>query len=530
MFIKKTRGGSKDKPIYYLQLAQSYRDKDGKPKHRVLCTLGREEDIINGGLADSLAEKFASLSDKCILLNKEKQCLGSSYLLGPILALEAIWKKLNLQGLFETLRSQSNLNMDLEKAVKLMVLNRLVDPKSKLAIHDWKTKLYGEDYNSIELHHLYRSIDILAENTNMLQKELYETTLSLFKPEIKLVFYDLTTFYFESQIPDVLRKFGYSKDNKTDCVQIMLGLIISQDDIPLGYEIFPGNTYEGNTVKTMVERLKEKYEIEKIVFVADKGILSEKVLLELETAGYEYIVAYKIASMPKKDHERILDKQGYSIVNKDLQIKEMQYKGRRLILGYSQKRAGRDQHMREEVIKKLEKKLAVDKKAMIAKSSYKKYLEISECDIKIDEEKVKSQSRWDGYFGFITNNQNLESQEIVNAYKLLWQIEESFRCMKSTLDLRPVYHWTQKRIEGHIMLCFLSFYVLRVMQRQWTSAGIELSPPRVIDSLSEIQVIEIKSQSKIHYARTEIVAQNNQILRALGVKIPNFILKEVVVG
>jgi transposase len=524
MFIKKTRGGSKDKPISYLQLAQSYRDKDGKPKHRVLCTLGREDDIINSGLTDSLAEKFASLTDNFILINKQKQCLGSSFLLGPILALEALWKKLNFKGLFQTLGSQYNLSIDFEKAVKLMVLNRLVDPKSKLAIQDWKNKLYGQEFQSIELHHLYKSIDILAKNKNILQKELYKTTLSLFKPEIKLVFYDLTTFYFESQIPAVLKKFGYSKDNKTDCVQIMLGLIISQDDIPLGYELFPGNTYEGNTVKTMIERLKEKYKIEKIVFVADKGILSEKVLLELETAGYEYIVSYKIAAMPKKDHERILDKQDYTKVNEDLQTKEIQHKGRRLILGHSQKRAGRDRHMREELLKKLEKIIAKDKKSIIANSAQKKYLNITGCTVNIDNQKVEKQSQWDGYFGFITNNQEMKSQEILHAYRLLWQIEESFRCMKSTLDLRPVYHWTERRIEGHIMLCFLSFYVLRVMQRQWISSGIDLSPAKVMENLSEIRAIELKTDKQSIYARTEIVGLNNQIFRALGVKIPNFIL------
>lgn len=529
MFIRRTKGGSKDNPIYYLQLAESFRDKNGKPKHRVLCSLGREEDVLNKGLTDDLAQKLASIKNNLILLDKTKQSIGSTFLLGPILALESMWKKLNLKGLLEGVKLQNQTNIDIEKSVKLMILNRLVDPKSKLAIESWKNKLYSEEYKAIELQHLYRTIDILADHKDMLQKELYQTTLALFKPQIKLLFYDLTTLYFESQVPNALKQFGYSKDNKTDCVQVMLGLIISQDDIPLGYEIFPGNTYEGHTVKSMIEKLKTKYEIEKIVFVADKGILSEKVLLELETAGYEYIVAYKIAGMPKKDQDEILKKTDYAIINKDLQIKEIPYKGRRLILGHSEKRASRDRYMREELLKKLEKKIDTDKKGLIANIAHKKYLEITDYNVSIDQKKVELQSRWDGYFGFITNNRELKSQQIIDSYRLLWQIEESFRCMKSTLDLRPIYHWTEKRIQGHIMLCFLSFYILRVIQRHLIASGIQISPAKVMESLSEIQAIELKSKNIKYYARTEIEGLNNQILRALQVKIPSFILKEVVV-
>lgn len=524
MFIRKTRGGSKNKPIYYLQLVQSYRDKNGKPKHRVLCNLGREEDVLNNGIADSLAEKLAALTNNLIVLNKKEQGIGATFLLGPILALDTIWKKLNITGLLESIKNENLVNIDFEKAVKLMVLNRLVDPKSKLGIKAWKKKLYSEEFKSIELQHLYRTIDILADNNDILQKSLYKTTLSLFKPQIRLLFYDLTTLYFESQVPSALKRFGYSKDNKTDCVQIILGLIISQDDIPLGYEIFPGNTYEGHTVKRMLDKLKVKYEIEKIVFVADKGILSEKVLLELETAGYEYIVAYRIAGMPKKDKDRLVGTQDYSVINEDLRVKEVPYKGRRLILGYSEKKAGRDRYMRIEVLKKLEQKIRKDKKGLIANATHKKYLEITDCSVKIDPCKVEEQSKWDGYFGFITNNTKLTSHEIIKAYRLLWQIEESFRCMKSTLDLRPVYHWTEKRIKGHIMLCFLSFYILRIIQRQLISVGLDLSPAKIMESLSEIQAIEIKSENKKYFARTDIVGQNNQILRTLGVKIPSFIL------
>jgi transposase len=264
--------------------------------------------------------------------------------------------------------------------------------------------------------------------------------------------------------------------------------------------------------------------------VGDKGILSKRVLEELEEAEYEYIVASKLMKLPATYHEKILDKSGYRRINDDLLVNEMEVDGRRIVLGHSEKRAQRDGKMRQMLLERLQKRMAADPKGSLTKSAYKKYLTFGEFDAEIDMEKVEVQSRWDGHFGFVTNNENLTGEEVMGAYKLLWQIEESFRCMKSTLDLRPVYHWTPQRIEGHIMLCFLSFYVLRVIQKQLAHAGIDLSPERIMESLDEIRGVEIRTENRTILARTAIENQNNLILRALGAKIPHFILDESVVG
>jgi transposase len=295
----------------------------------------------------------------------------------------------------------------------------------------------------------------LEENKNLIEKELYKKSLSLFKPQIRMVFYDLTTTYFESVNSDTLRAFGYSKDNKTDCVQILIGLIVSTEGIPLGYEIFAGNTYEGKTVINMLKKLKERYEIDKVIFVGDKGIMSRRVLSEIEEAGYEYIVSAKVKRVHERYHKKILDRKSYIKIGEGIYLSKLEIEGKRLVLGYSEERARRDKKMRELIIEKIGKNIDVSGISGVMKSQYKKYLNIQE-KAKLDEEKIEEASRWDGYFGFYTNNRELSGKEVIKAYKLLWQVEDSFRSLKTTLKLRPIYHWTGNRIKGHIMMCFIS--------------------------------------------------------------------------
>jgi transposase len=163
------------------------------------------------------------------------------------------------------------------------------------------------------------------------------------------------------------------------------------------------------------------------------------------------------------------------------------------------------------------------------KPAYRKYLSLGEMEIGIDMEKINTQMRWDGHFGFITNNKEITSEQVIGTYKMLWQIEESFRTLKSTLDIRPVYHWSERRIRGHIMMCFLSFYLMRVMQKILQDCLIELSHEEIMDNLNEIRLIEMQTEGRKILMRTEIEGINNKILRALGVKIPSFIVREDVV-
>lgn len=529
MFIKRTKGGSKTNPIIYLQIVQSYRDTKGKPKHKVIATLGREADLIQSGNLDSLIKKLSELTDTLLIVDKLKDKSGQAQILGPILAVDALWKKLHLKAIFDAIQRNHQFQYNLNQLVKLMVLNRFVKPVSKRKLMQWKDKIFGTPFQNVKSYQVYRSLSVLAEHKDVLQKKLYDNTLSLFKPTIRLIFYDLTTTYFESLHEDGFRALGYSKDNKTDCVQVVIGLLLSEENLPLGYEVFPGNTYEGTTVLTMVEKLQYKYDVEKIILVGDKGLLNKTVLETLEHANYEYIVAAKLPQLKQSYHPIIQDLASYDQISEELKMKEIEVEGRRLILGYSSKRARRDQHMRNTMLDKLKKRLGKDPKSIGAKSPYRKYLTIQSCSMQLDENKIQAQSKWDGLFGFYSNNPTLTKTQILEAYRMLWQIEESFRCMKTTLEIRPIYHWKKENIEGHIMMCFISFYVLRAFQHLLEQEGIELSAEIVLERLNEIMAMSIKTASKEFWIRSEITGEANKILRTIGCKLPHFILKEQVV-
>lgn len=524
MFVKYTKSGN----YTYVQLVQSYRDSRGKSRHKVIANLGRKDTLIDKGIVDKVIRSLSKLSKELVILDKA-EFNAESKILGPILAIESAWKRLKLGSRLTEISDKYKFRFDFNKAVKLMVINRLIDPKSKLALDDWKGKLHF-NWEDIKLENLYRSLDVLADNKENLEASLYDTSLTLFKPDIKLVFYDLTTAYFESQAPDDLRKFGYSKDNKTDCTQVVIGMVLSKDGLPLGYELFPGNQNEGKTVMKMLDKLHLRYKIGKLVFVGDRGLLSEKVLKDIEEAGYEYIVAAKVKSLPKKYHEKILGRSHYRQVGEELWLSEMEIKGKRLVLGYNGVRAKRDKMMRDEIIRKLKKKAGNDSPKKMMSSQYSRFLKVGRAKVELDDARIELDSRWDGFFGYYTNNQTLKQEEVLESYRLLWQVEDSFRHLKSTLSLRPMFHWSEKRIQGHIMMCFLSFYILRIFERGLREKGLDISVKRALEEITEIRSIEVRDKNRIYTARTNIEGLKTKILRAFHSHIPKTILDEQVVA
>ena len=203
----------------------------------------------------------------------------------------------------------------------------------------------------------------------------------------------------------------------------------------------------------------------------------------------------------------------------------MEIEGKRLVLGYSEERVQRDKKMRELIIEKIRKNIEVSGISGVMKSQYKKYLNIKE-KAKLDEEKIEEASRWDGYFGFYTNNRELSGKEVIKAYKLLWQVQDSFRSLKTTLKLRPIYHWTGKRIKGHIMMCFISFYILRYIEIMLNKNGINITAEKAIEELNEIRSIDLVTNNKSYIVRTEISGMKTKIFRALSVKIPRTVISE----
>lgn len=402
-----------------------------------------------------------------------------------------------------------------EELFKQLVIARLCFPSSKLKT----TELLSQyQFISLDVQRVYRYLDKL----HGIQKELvqdisYQHSLMVLNNKISVVFYDVTTLYFEIDNEDELRKTGFSKEGKHQNPQILLGLLVSVDGYPMAYEIFEGNKFEGYTMLPVIDGFKKRYKLEKLVIIADSGLLSQSNIEELCSKGYEFILGARIKNENKAIKKNILEydyqKHKEQLIKKDNDIQ--------LLVTYSEKRAKKDKHNREKGLAKLEKRIKTGKlnKSNINNRGYNKYLKMEgEINISIDIEKFKADCKWDGLKGYLTNTK-LSNSEILENYSHLWKIEKAFRISKHDLKIRPIYHRIQRRIEAHICISFVAYKVYKELERQLKVKESHLSPEKAIEIAKTIYSVQITTPKKKQIVKKTILLTEEQKLLA---KLFNF--------
>lgn len=370
---------------------------------------------------------------------------------------------------------------------KQLVLARLSFPLSKLKTTDYLSKYHFID---VDVQTIYRYLDKLHKaQIQLVQQISYRHTLQLLQ-SISVVFYDVTTLYFEAEKEDELRKTGFSKDGKHQHPQIVLGLLVSVDGYPLAYDIFEGNKFEGHTMLPIIDAFKLKYNLSKLVVIADSGLMSSNNIEQLQLQGYEYILGARIKNEKSYIQKQILSltiKHGESaMIQKDLNTK--------LIISYSDKRAQKDKYNRQRGLQKLEKQIQSGKltKSNINNKGYNKYLKLEgELKISLDLSKLDADSKWDGLKGYITNT-SLTNNQIIENYNHLWKIEKAFRISKTDLKIRPIYHRLQRRIEAHICIAFAAYKVYKELERQLKEKQTSMSAEQAIEIAKTIYSIKIE--------------------------------------
>lgn len=367
-----------------------------------------------------------------------------------------------------------------------LVLYRLVYPKSKLKTTEYLYRYANKSYSEDDI---YNYLDRLYSTQKELVEQIsYEHTLTVLEGQINVVFYDVTTVYFEIDKEDELRKTGFSKEGKHQNPQIVLGLLVSKNGYPLAYDIFEGNKFEGHTMLPLIDRFKEKYNLDQLVIVADSGLLSNQNVAALQEKNYEFILGARIKSESKSIKEKILSlhlDNGESAVLKKGNL--------HLIITYSDSRAQKDRHNRERGLRRLEKHIRTGRltKASINNRGYNKYLKLEgEIKVVIDQDKFKQDAKWDGLKGYLTNAK-LNKNDILENYSHLWKIEKAFRIAKTDLKIRPVFHRKQNRIEAHICLVFVAYKIYKELERQLKEKEADLSAEKVIEIVQSIYQIEI---------------------------------------
>lgn len=424
---------------------------------------------------------------------------------------------------FDNLLGEKKKEKEWDSILKSCVMARLANPVSKRRT----ASILEEDYAiKIPLEKIYRMMDHLSDKELEIKERIGQSTLNLFEQKVDVLFFDVTTLYFESVEQDDLRDFGYSKDCKFKEVQVVLALVTTKEGLPITYELFPGNMYEGHTLIKMVSELRDRYKIDHILLVADRAMFSEENLKLMEDKEIRYIVACRLKSLPKNIKEEIVDSDDYracAIENELHWIKEWDYRNRRLIVSYSTKRAAKDAADRQRLIERLMKKCKdgrVKIKDIIPNYGTKKYVTIGNDEAMINESKIEEDAKWDGLHGVITNAAADSSIEILNRYRGLWEIEEAFRMSKHDLKMRPIYHWSPDRIRAHIAICFIAFTLAKQSIYRMKHQKMPMSFEQIRNELLHVQaslVVDIKTKKK-YIIPSHTTINQKRIYQVFGLK------------
>ena len=429
-------------------------------------------------------------------------------------------------------------NVSVAKIFKEMVISRIANPDSKRGSVAALEEKYGVE---IDLDKVYRMMDKLDDIAIAKLNTLsYNKTKELFGDKIDVIYFDATTIYFESFTEDTgedaLKKNGYSKDLKFNQPQVVLALMVTKEGLPIGYEAFSGDTFDGHTLIPSLKILREKYNIDNVVYVADSGMFNKNNLQELdqlEEHKFNYIVGARIKNISKSIKEQILNMNDYLQLNEDIKVKNITLdNGRKLIVTHSLKRARKDKTDREKGIIKLREKLQKNRsvKTHLSTQGFKKYLQLEEtkdeatsCDftITLNEEKIVQDALWDGLKGLIVNKDSkLTNDEILTQYSNLWQVEESFRITKSDLKIRPVYHWKPSRVKAHLAISFAALFLVRHLEYRVKVQYKKLSPKKIKELLLSVQHSTLVDKTrKIKYAiPSKTNVDINKLYRIMGLK------------
>ena len=536
MYVRTISRKNKDgSTTTYVQLAHNVRDpQSGFARARVLYTFGRADSLDLGAirrLVRSLC-RFISPEDALeaqgstpALRFIKSAPLGGAYLL------RHLWERLGLQTVLAKALQKRDFSFTVEWAIFAMVANRALAPDSKRGVEEW----VSEDVSlgnpePISLQHLYRAMDFLLEHEESIQKEVFFATADLFNLEVDLLFFDTTTTYAECEEEDDLRRYGHSKDSRPDRPQIVIGLAVTKEGLPVRCWVLPGNTADMTTVERVKSDLRG-WKLSRCIWVMDRGMSSEANRIVLQKAGGHYILGEKLRDS-QAAHKEALSFQGrYQKVRENLEVKEIVVgdgeRRRRFVLVHNPEQAKKDQATREKTLKRIaetilalgDPEVASHKKAVCALLSHRsmgRYIRQTKTGkLRINQAKVQEEESLDGKYLLSSSDDTLSPEDIALGYKQLMEVERAFRTLKTTLELRPLYHRKEERIRAHVLLCYLSLLLVRIAERETGESWDRIRP-----IMDRCHLGEFSSKDGRIFQRTELTSEQVNILNRMKIAQP----------
>jgi hypothetical protein len=523
MFLREVVTGQREgKPVRYAQIVEAYRNDAGKSRHRVLMSLGRVDDIDQEQIRRLVVSLSRYLETGTV---PEGGRVGQVRDFGVVYLADLLWRRLDLPAFFTRELRKRRYDAPVERALFALVAHRMVDPASKLACWDWIESdawLPPQKGSPIQLQHLYRAMDFLDDCHESLEAALYAHRRSLFD-RVEVVYYDTTSTYFECDDPSDepeqygLRQRGYSRDLRPDRRQIVIGLAVDQQGLPVASDVFSGDTSDALTVVPMLERLRTMG-LRKAIWVADRGMASSVNLASVKAAGLDYIVGIRLRADETLRRAISADDAPYVEATEGVMVKEVRVADQRLVVCFSPASAERDLKLRTSAIERMRPVLDAvnrggDATAITEHGLYRRFVtRRSDGTFVLDKRKLEREAQCDGTFVLEVSDERMPAVKAAQAYKSLLRVEQAFRTLKHGVDVRPVYHRLDKRIRAHVTLCMLAYLLERVVE-------VETQRPfsDVHRHLRRMRAVELNFEGQTVWETSAPSPEARQILAALHV-------------
>lgn len=568
----------KNRKYQYVRVCRAYRNEKGQPTSETIENHGRLDECLKKDpnyvetlreriakqnalqkeveaklFQDQLAENTQRLIDaknqsSTDALNDYSSCRRLNI---GVAVIKRVWDQLNLSSSFQYLQSKTKVKYRYDHLAFMLSALRILLPSSKLRAYQHRND-YIVDFSEFDnLKTVYNVLNRLAQDKQAIVRSLNRQISKLTKRDLTLAFYDVTTYGFESQAQSELKDFGLSKANKVNEVQVVLGLVMDSNGIPVDYDLLPGNTSEFGTMIPIIERVKQTYNIDRLTVVADRGLNSSENLSKLKLMNCDFVIAQKIRNCSQEIQDEILDEANWEQTVFDEQTGEVfcRYKhlsvprelretkispktGKKYntskiietmdvnwVVSYSPKRAHKDNADTDRLVSKAQK--AIDNKlSLVSSRGYRALLKVPKTNenVQLDLAKIADRRKWAGYYAVCTNLPVDDHQKIMSMYRQLWQIEDCFRTSKTWLETRPCFVWTDEHIQGHFMSCYLALTIERLMKFLVRQAGLQISSEALLQTLRTASVTPVSNTSKsaVVYQKMDVDQYFDDVCEVFG--------------
>lgn len=540
MFVRAKKSG----PYQYLQIVENRRE-GAKVVQRVIATLGRVDRLNAKGDIESLVRSLSRFSEQALLvLSGRSELLAEAKKIGPALIFGRLWEELGIEKVLKDLLKDRLFGFDVERAVFLTVLHRLMVSGSDRFCEKWRGDYLIRGVDDLSLHHLYRAMAFLGEEAadqddatpfsprctkDLVEERLFAGQRHLFHG-LDLVFFDTTSLYFEGNGGETIGERGYSKDHRPDLNQMVVGAILDSRGRPICCEMWPGNTTDVKTLIPVAQRIRKRFQVARFCLVADRGMISSKTLQTLDApeTGLPYILGVRMRKVKEVREQVLADTGEFQEVRPEgssskapspLQVKEVCIDGRRYIVCLNPKQARKDRADREAILDSLKEQLRRGAQGLVGNRGFRRYLKSDKGAFSIDEDKVKEDARFDGKW-VLTTNTKYRADQVALKYKELWQVEQLFRDTKSLLETRPIFHKRDETIRGHVFCSFLALVLKKELYRRIEAAGNCFEWSDIKQDLKSLQQVSLEENGKRLAIRTQCQGSCAKVFQAVGVALP----------